>query len=56
VVIIPQGAVWRAALPRLASALDTGRVCDRDLPALAEALASVADALDRRPGSRLRPR
>ena len=53
---VPQGAAWPAALTQLATALDTGRVYDRDLPALAQALASVADALDRRPGWRLRPR
>ena len=41
---------------QLATALDTGRVYDRDLPALAQALAGVADALDRRPGWRRQPR
>lgn len=41
---------------QLATALDTGRVYDRDLPAQAQALADVADALDRRPGRRLRTR
>jgi hypothetical protein len=56
VATVPQGAAWPAALTQLATALDTGRVYDRDLPALAQALASVADALDRRPGWRLRPR
>ena len=53
---VPKGAEWSAALAQLATALDTGRVYDRDLPALAQALAGVADALDRRPGWRLRPR
>jgi hypothetical protein len=53
---VPQGAAWPAGLAQLATALDTGRVYDRDLPALAQALACVADALDRRPGWRLRPR
>jgi hypothetical protein len=56
VATVPHGAAWSAALTQLATALDTGRVYDRDLPALAQALASVADALDRRPGWRLRSR
>ena len=55
VTTIPKGAEWPAALSQLATALDTGRVYDRDLPALAQALADVADALERRPGWRLRP-
>jgi hypothetical protein len=54
VTTVPRGAAWAAALAQLATALDTGRVYDRDLPALAQALADVADALDRRPGWRLR--
>lgn len=41
---VPKGAEWPAALAQLATALDTGRVYDRDLPALAQALADVADA------------
>jgi len=53
---IPKGAAWPAALAQLTAELDTGRVYDRDLPALAEALAGVADALDRRPGWRRQPR
>jgi hypothetical protein len=56
VATVPQGAAWPAALAQLATALDTGRVYDRDLPALALALARVADALERRPGWRRRPR
>ena len=56
VTTVPTGAAWPAALAQLATALDTGRVYDRDLPALAQALAGVADALDRRPGWRLRTR
>jgi hypothetical protein len=56
VATVPHGAAWPAALTQLATALDAGRVYDRDLPALAQALVSVADALDRRPGWRLRPR
>jgi hypothetical protein len=56
VTTVPKGAEWPAALTQLATALDSGRVYDRDLPALAQALADVADALDRRPGWRLRTR
>src|SRR5664279_6282412 len=56
VTTIPKGAEWPAALAQLVTALDTGRVYDRDLPALAQALADVADALDRRLGWRLRTR
>jgi len=56
VTTVPKGAEWPAALAQLATALDTGRVYDRDLLALAQALANVADALDRRPARRLRPR
>ena len=56
VTTVPKGAEWPAALAQLATALDIGRVYDRDLPALAQALADVADALDRRPGWRLRTR
>jgi hypothetical protein len=55
VTTIPKGVEWPAALTQLATALDTGRIYDRDLPALAHALAGVADALDRRPRWRLRP-
>jgi hypothetical protein len=32
VATVPQGAAWPAALAPLATALDTGRVYDRDLP------------------------
>ena len=56
VATVPKGAAWPAALAQLATALDTGRIYDRDLPALAQALAGVSDALDRRPGWRSRPR
>jgi hypothetical protein len=57
VATVPKGAEWPELLAQLATALDTGRVYDRDLPAVAQALAGVADALDRRPGwRRLRPR
>ena len=56
VTTAPKGAEWPAALAQLVTELDTGRVYDRDLPALAQALADVADALDRRPGWRLQTR
>ena len=56
VATLPRGAAWPAALTQLVTALDTGRVCDRELPALAQARTDVADALDRRPGWRLRTR
>ncbi len=56
VATVPQGAAWPAALAQLAKALDTGRIYDRDLPALAQALSGVSDALDRRPGWRSQPR
>lgn len=55
VATLPHGAAWPVALTQLATELDTGRVYDRDLPALAQALAGVADALDRRPGWRRQP-
>src|SRR5665811_833376 len=51
-----QGPGPGLAGPGHISALDTGRIYDRDLPALAQALADVSDALDRRPGWRLRTR
>jgi hypothetical protein len=35
VTTVPTGAAWPAALAQLATALDTGRIYDRDLPALA---------------------
>ena len=56
VTSVPKGAEWPGALAQLATALDTGRVYDQDLPALAQALSDVADALDRRPAWRLRTR
>ena len=52
----PQGAAWTAALVQLATQVDSGRVYDRDLPALAQALQDVIDALGRRPGWRRQPR
>jgi hypothetical protein len=56
VATAPQGPAWPALLAQLAKQLDSGRVYDRDLPALVQALADVADALSRRPGSPRRPR
>ena len=56
VATAPQGPAWPALLAQLAKQLDSGRVYDRDLPALARGLADVVDALDRRPGRRRRPR
>jgi hypothetical protein len=56
VATVPQGPAWPPVLAQLATQLDTGRVYDRDLPALAQGLQNVIDALDRRPGWRRRPR
>jgi hypothetical protein len=56
VATAPQGPAWPPVLAQLATQLDTGRVYDRDLPALAQGLQDVIDALDRRPGWRRRPR
>lgn len=52
----PQGSAWPDILAQLANQLDNGRLYDRDLPALAQGLAEVAAALNRRPGWRRRPR
>ena len=52
VSVSPHGRAWPGALADLVTELDTGRVYDRDLPALADALARVLAALDRRPGWR----
>jgi hypothetical protein len=56
VATVPQGPAWPPVLAQLATQLDTGRVYDRDLPALAQGLQNVIDALDSRPGWRQRPR
>jgi hypothetical protein len=52
VPVSPHGRAWPGALADLVTELDAGRVYDRDLPALADALARVLAALDRRPGWR----
>jgi len=53
---VPKGAVWPATLVQLVTQVDSGRVYDRDLPALARALQDVIAALERRPGWRRQPR
>jgi hypothetical protein len=53
---VPKGAAWPETLVQLVTQVDSGRVYDRDLPALAEALQDVIDALERRPGWRRQPR
>jgi hypothetical protein len=49
VTVPPTGAAWPAALIELAKQIDTGRVYDRDLRALAQSLDEVLGALARRP-------
>jgi hypothetical protein len=56
VPVSPHGPAWPHALADLVTELNTGRVYDRDLPALADALGQVLDALDRRPGWSRHPR
>jgi hypothetical protein len=46
---LPKGPGWAGALHELARQIDTGKVYDRDLPALANALEVVITALNRRP-------
>ena len=53
---MPRGAAWAPALTELVRQLDAGRVYDRDLVALAQALNEVLQALDRRPAWRSRHR
>lgn len=48
----PKGAGWARALRDLARQLDTGKVYDRDLLAIIEALNDVQAALARRPSLR----
>ena len=52
---VPRGAGWAPALRDLAQQLDAGRVYDRDLPELVDALNVVLAALDRRPVVARRP-
>ena len=56
VVVQPKGAEWPAVLGQLVKQLESGRLYDRDLQALALALSEVVDAVTRRlsPGRRLR--
>ena len=49
VTVPPTGAAWPAALTELAKQIDTGRMYDRDLRALARSLDAVHEALERRP-------
>ena len=49
VTVPPRGAAWPAALTELARQIDTGRMYDRDLRALARSLDAVHEALERRP-------
>jgi len=45
---------WPETLNALAAQLDSGRIYDRDLPALSQALATVLDAYERHYGVRAR--
>jgi hypothetical protein len=49
VPVEPRGSDWPEMLAVLVKQLDTGRLYDRDLTALAEALNEVLQALQRRP-------
>jgi len=49
VEVVPHGPAWPHALAQLTEQIDTGKVYDRDLPALAAALGDVRSALNRRP-------
>ena len=49
VTVTPTGAAWPAALTDLAKQIDTDRLYDRDLHALAQSLDEVLQALNRRP-------
>ena len=48
---MPRGAGWARALHELAHQLDVGKVYDRDVPDLLEAINIVITALGRRPGA-----
>ena len=50
VTVLPTGPAWAPVLLELAAQIDRGRLYDRDLPALTDALQQVLDALHRRPG------
>ncbi len=50
----PKGAGWVDALHELARQLDAGKIYDRDLPALTNALNEALDAYARRPAVRAR--
>lgn len=50
----PKGAGWADALHQLAHQVDTGKVYDRDLPALVEGVDALITALTRRPSVRRR--
>ena len=49
VEVVSHGPAWPRALAQLTEQIDTGKVYDRDLPALAAALGDVRSALNRRP-------
>lgn len=51
VTVPPKGAAWPAALTELERQIDTGRVYDRDLGALALSLDKVLRAFERRQAS-----
>ena len=48
----PKGPGWAPALHELAAQIDTGKVYDRDLTALADGVDALITALNRRPGLR----
>ena len=48
----PKGPGWVPALHELAAQIDTGKVYDRDLTALADGVDALITALNRRPGLR----
>lgn len=52
VATLPKGDQWAGALLDLAKQVEVGKVYDRDLPALAEAVDAVIAALSRRPALR----
>jgi hypothetical protein len=54
VPVTPRGPAWPVALHELVKQLNSGKLYDRDLLALAQALNDVLQALDRRPAWRRR--